>query len=215
VHAQGTTTGEAVAAIISGVGKTTSDVPIGAHILENRLEALQARQAIETKSSNNRIEGNTALGTTTRPADILVRHGLDNVLVRNWIQDGRLLVGDERSVAVGNQISGSRHGPVLGVKAGDITGDELRAGVSGYPISEDARVITQLAVDEIGWRYSSWNLKPVRTSIEAQDQVTWPVRESLVDPDQVTYSETTSWSPIPAAPSQLAANQVGPFAPQP
>jgi hypothetical protein len=212
VHAQGATTVDTIAGIISGVGKGTSDVPIRAHILENLVEALTVRQAIELKSSNNRVEGNTVVGTSTRPADILVRHGLDNVLVRNWVEDGRLLVGDERSVAVRNRVTGSRHDPVLGVKAGDITGDELRAGVSGYPISEDARVVAQEAVGEIGWRYEGWGMGPMRTRVEAQDRGTWPVRETLVAPGEVTYPETTDWAPMPAAsPSRLSATQVGPF----
>jgi hypothetical protein len=214
VHGQGVPPTDDGAAIIVGTGKATSAVTIGALVLENRVEALNARQAIETKSSGNRIEGNTVVGGA-KPGDILVRHGLDNVLVRNWVQNGRVLVGDERSVAVRNRTSGSRYDPVLGVKAGDITGDQLRAGVSGYPISEDARVITQEAVDEIGWRYEGWDLKPLRTSVEAQDRATWPVRPSFVDPDQVAYSDATSWGPTPAAPVELTTGQVGPFAPQP
>jgi hypothetical protein len=78
-----------------------------------------------------------------------------------------------------------------------------------------ARVTTQEAVDDIGRRYSGWDPKPPGTSVEVQDQATWPVRESFIDPGQVTCLSTTSWSPMPTAPIELSALQVGPFASQP
>ena len=62
VHGQYGSDSDAIAAIIAGMGKGTSATPIAAHILENRVEGLSARQAIETKSSGNRIERNTVVG---------------------------------------------------------------------------------------------------------------------------------------------------------
>ena len=143
----------------SGVGRTTSDKVIGAHILENLVEDNRLRQAIEVKSSGNRIEGNTVIGAE-KPADILVRHELDNVFVGNWVENGRLLIGDMRTLAVRNWVGGKKFSPCIGVKAGDITGNQLRAGVIGYPIREGARLIPPTrALFELGWRYPDWNLK--------------------------------------------------------
>jgi hypothetical protein len=210
VHGQVGSDSEAIAAIISGVGRGTSATPIGAHIIENLIEDIRVRQAIETKSSGNRIEGNTVIGTE-KPADILVRHGLDNVLIGNWVEDGRVLVGDMRSVAVRNWVGGKRFLPCIGVKAGDITGNQLRAGKIGYPISEDARLIANEGIVDLGWRYSDWNLKPLATAIEAHNQKTWPVKITRCDSNQITYATTTSFSPMPPAPRQLTTADVGPF----
>jgi hypothetical protein len=210
VHGQYGSDSDAIAGIIAGTGKGTSATPIAAHILENRVEQMSARQAIELKSSGNRVEGNTVVGVT-KPADILVRHGLDNVLVSNWVENGRLLVGDTRTVAIRNRVSGSKFSPCIGVKAGTITGEQLRQGTSGYPISEGARLIANEAKVELGWRYSDWNLMPLATSLEAHNQAQWPIKVTLADPTQVSYLPATDFGPLPAAPQQLTRANVGPF----
>jgi hypothetical protein len=199
-----------VAAMIAGTGKATSAVEIGAHFLENLVERTEGRQTIELKSSANIVEGNTSIGTNQRAGDLLVRHGLDNVFLRNWVESGRLLVGDERTVAVRNLCTGA-HGPCVGVKAGTLTGDDLRRGQSGYPISENARLVANEAVVELGWRYG-WNRKPVGTRIEAHDEGRWAIRRTLVDPGEVSISAATDYGPLPAAPRKLTAAAVGPFA---
>jgi hypothetical protein len=201
-----------VAGIIAGSGKTTSLIKIEAHIHENLLENLQGRQAIETKSSNNRVEGNTVIGTSSRPADILVRHGLDNVLAGNWVIDGRVLVNDQRSVAIRNHVSGKRHGPCIGVKAGTLRGDELRAGQKGYPIAEHNRIIANEGEISVGWRASDWGKKPIGTKIEAHDRTKWPVKLTFADANEVTYLTSTDYKLMPAAPRQLSRADVGPFA---
>ena len=210
VHGQVGADSEAVAAIISGIGKGTSALPINAHILENLVEGLSARQAIEVKSSGNRVVRNTVIGGT-KPADILVRHGFDNLFVGNWVENGRLLVGDMRSVAVRNRVGGKRYKPCLGVKAGTLTGNELRTGVIGYPVSEGARLIANDAVIELGWRYNDWNLAPVATCIEAHDQALWPIRTTLCASTQVTHLPATDFSLPATAPRQLTTADVGPF----
>jgi hypothetical protein len=211
VHGQYGSDSEAVAAIIAGVGKGTSATPIAAHILENRVEGLSARQAIETKSSGNRIERNTVVGAT-KPADVLVRHGLDNVFVGNWIENGRLLVGDVRTVAVRNRVEGRKFQPCIGVKAGTLTGEQLRLGVIGYPISEGARLIANEGMVELGWSYTGWNLMPLATSIEAHDQARWPVKTTLCDPLQVVNLPETDIGALPEPPRELTVAEVGPFA---
>lgn len=214
IHGQFPDDNQGVAAIISGLGKNTSALPIGAHILENLLEGLSARQAIETKSSSNRIERNTVIGGS-RPGDVLVRHGLDNVLIGNWVENGRLLVGDRGSIAAYNRVGGTRHEPCLGVKAGTLTGDQLRTGMVGYPISEGARLIANQAVIDLGWHYDGWTLMPLATSIEAHDQAQWPVVMTLCDPLQVTYSDTTDPGLPAVTPQRLTSADVGPFAQPP
>jgi nitrous oxidase accessory protein NosD len=201
-----------VAAVICGTGKATSATRIGARVVENVVERIRARQAIELKSSGNVVEGNTALGNARWPADVLVRHGTDNVFLRNWVEDGRLLLVDERSLAVGNRCAGSRHGPCLGVMAGTLTGDDQRRGRKGYPISEDARVVANEAVVDVGWRYAGYGRRPLRTRIEAHDRARWPVRETFVDPGQVAYAAATDLGPMPAPPRRLTPAEVGPFA---
>jgi hypothetical protein len=173
-----------VSAIVAGSSKATSLIQIEAHIHENLTENLQGRQAIELKSSNNRVEGNTVIGTSQRPADVLVRHGLDNILASNWVIDGRVLVNDKRSIAVRNHTTGKRHGPCIGVKAGTLTGDDLRAGNSGYPIAENARLIANKGDISVGWRSPDWNRKPIGTKIEAHDRAKWPVIPTHANSDR-------------------------------
>jgi hypothetical protein len=201
-----------VAGMMIGDSKETSATPIRAHVLENLVEGLVVRQAIELKSSGNRVEGNTTLGTETDAADLLVRHGTDNVFVGNWVEDGRLLLQDARSVAVRNCCTGTRFAPRIGVTAGTISGDDLRRGISGYPFSEDARVVANEAVVEIGWRFPGRGRKPVRTRVEAQDKARWPVLESFVDPWEVAHGEVTDYDPLPEAPRRLTRADVGPYA---
>jgi hypothetical protein len=203
---------DTAAGIMSGNSKDTSARQIGAHILENLVEGLVVRQAIELKSSGNRVEGNTTVGTWVEAADILVRHGTDNVFVGNWVEDGRLLLQDERSLAVRNCCVGSLHLPRIGVTAGTISGDDLRRGVDGYLCSEDARLVANEALVEIGWRFPGRGRKPVRTRVEGQDKARWAVVESFVDPWEVTYAEGAEYGPLPEAPRRLTPADVGPFA---
>jgi hypothetical protein len=206
-----------VAAMIAGTGKSTSAVEIGAHFLENLVERTEGRQTIELKSSANIVEGNTSIGTNQRAGDLLVRHGLDNVFLRNWVESGRLLVGDERTVAVRNLCTGA-HGPCVGVKAGTLTGDDLRRGQSGYPISEGARLVANETAIELGWRFDgTWPRRPVGTRIEAHDTGRWPVRQTTrgtpsLGTVEATVVPTTDYGPLPAAPRRLTAAEVGPFA---
>jgi hypothetical protein len=210
VHRQTGFDREANSAIISGLGRGTSATQIGAHILENLVEDVRVIQAIETRSSGNRIEGNTVIGAEN-PADILVRHGLDNVFVGNWVENGRLLVGDIRSVVVRNRVGGKSFLPCIAARAGEVTGNQLRAGTAGYPISEGARLIANEASIELGWRELEWQLKPLATTIEAHNRKTWPVKITFCDSRQITYAATTSYSPLPPAPRRLTSADVGPF----
>jgi hypothetical protein len=215
VHDQGTPANPlAVANIIIGVTGGTSATVTGAKIVENLVEKAKARQAIECKASGNVLEGNTVVGTAKQPGDLLVRFGTDNVFLRNWVENGRLLLCDKQSIAVGNRCTGSLFKPCIGVKAGTSTADEMRSGgdTGAYLISEDARLIANESAVHVGWRYSTWSVKPRRTQIEIHDRSRFPVAQTLADPGEVTYADGSGWNPMPAAVKRLVPSDVGPLA---
>lgn len=149
--------------LIFGSDKGTSDDEIGGVARYLLIEtAAGNRNAAEIKASAVRFENIVAPG-----GRVYTRHGKGNQLV-NCI--ARLVLANEDAALIG--CVGEGEGGLVGIKAGGITGDELRQGKKGYPIGIDARLIACSGLHVIGFAQGdgpAWSRPPRGSAVYRPD----------------------------------------------
>jgi len=126
----------------------------------NRLESSEQHQHIELKSTGNRIIGNTSLQGRTL-ANVFSRHGPGNYFALNWMIGSSSVIGaaDKGTILVMN------HGKAA-IRAGEISGDQLRAGAKGIVYAEDTIVALHDGPIVMGWNQGMGKVAPQRTVLE-------------------------------------------------
>jgi hypothetical protein len=156
IHGQvpGAEAGTPRANLIFGSDKQTSDEEIGGVARYILIETASSnRNAAEIKATSVRYENIVAPG-----GRVYTRHGLRNQLVSCI---ARLLLANEDAALVGCVADGA--GGLVGIKAGGITGDELRHGQKGYPIGADALLIACEGLHVVGFAQGdgpAWSRPP-------------------------------------------------------
>jgi hypothetical protein len=140
--------------LIFGSDKQTSDEEIGGVARYIPIETTSSnRNAAEIKATSVRYENIVAPG-----GRVYTRPGLRNQLVSCM---ARLLLVNEDAALVGC-VAGGADG-LVGIKAGGITGDELRHGQKGYPIGADALLIACEGLHVVGFAQGdgpAWSRPP-------------------------------------------------------
>jgi hypothetical protein len=148
----------------------------------------------------------TVIGGDT-PGDLYVRHGSRFQAIACWVQDGRLLLGDDDAVAIACVTTG-KHGATLGFRKGNGTGPEATAGKATYPLARNCRAVAHRGSVDTAWSNGTgpqWKDLPQGTVLEgiAKAQV------SGGGPARFVPLAT----PLPADPARLLTPaEVGPAA---
>jgi hypothetical protein len=156
IHGQvpGAEAGTPRANLIFGSDKQTSDEAIGGVARYILIETTSSnRNAAEIKATSVRYENIVAPG-----GRVYTRHGLRNQLVSCM---ARLLLANEDAALVGCVADGADG--LVGIKAGGITGDELRRGQKGYPIGVDALLVACEGLHVVGFTQGdgpAWSKPP-------------------------------------------------------
>ena len=163
LHHQGSPPSDRNAWIYIGESRGTSALNQQALIQYNRLENAHHHQNIELKSSNNRVIGNTCVEGKA-VANNFVRHGVGNYFALNWMIGSSAVVGasDRNTILIMN------HGRAA-IRAGQISGDQLRAGAKGIVYAEDTIVALHDGPIDLGWNLGVDRMAPQRTYIEDCD----------------------------------------------
>jgi hypothetical protein len=161
LHDQGTAPVDRNAWIYVGESKATSLLSQQCLIQYNRLESSKRHQHIELKSTSNRVIGNTSVQGRVL-ANLYSRHGPANYFALNWMVGKDSVVGaaDRSTILVRN------HGKAA-IRAGEISGDQLRAGAKGIVYAEDTIVSLHDGPIVLGWNQGYGIIAPQRTIIEA------------------------------------------------
>ncbi|MFL6097916.1 MAG: glycosyl hydrolase [Blastococcus sp.] len=189
--------------------------PHGGFVIElNLVEDWAGVTGIELKSSGNTLRYNTLLGASGRDVRISVRHGDDNILAANWLENASLQVDDLRTIVVMNKTTGTLNTPLARVKAGNITPaafDQITTGGAGqYPYSDGARIIRHQGDILVGDRPNGIEtLPPLGTTVE-ECTGTVTVGAGLTPAATYTTVATSSWTAWPNPAAKLARTDVGP-----
>jgi hypothetical protein len=117
----------------------------------------------------------TLIGGDT-PADLYVRHGARFQAIACWVQDGRLLLGDDDALALACVTAG-KHGSALGFRKGNASGPDVTKGKGTYPYARNCRGVAHKGDVDTSWSNGSgpdWTDQPQGTVLEgiAKSQVT-------------------------------------------
>jgi hypothetical protein len=156
-HDQGTPPSDRNAWIYIGQDRQTSRNEQNCFILYNRTESAHRHHHIEMKSSENMIVGNTGV-KGRKVANYFVRHGMDNYFALNWMIGQGSCVGasDLRTILVKNQ-------GLAAIRAGEISGNEMRSGEKGIVYAEDTKLCLHDGDIDLGWNNGSGTKPPLRT----------------------------------------------------
>jgi hypothetical protein len=160
LHDQGTPPSNRLAWIYIGSDRTTSLLSQECLVRYNRFESSVWHQHAELKSKDNRVIGNTNVQGGIL-ANLYNRHGPANYFALNWIVGDESVIGasDKSTILIMN------HGRAA-IRAGQISGDQLRAGAKGIVYAEDTIVALHDGPIEMGWNQGAGPIAPKRTILE-------------------------------------------------
>lgn len=177
--------------------------PAAARVHHNLIENVKDG-GIHLKSAKNQVYANTLINGEA----IAVRHGPDNTLSDNWLENSlSLIVRDLNCIAKGNKLVGCRHGLLVfggNLSSAQVAGSRLSAS---YPFAENCQLIDNDAnLTAIGRTYSSFKPRlPATNTIVSGHK--GPIR---YETDRNTRVTSTSQSKSGGNARKLSPGQVGP-----
>lgn len=182
-----------------GTSKEASALPIAPYVGRTLVDGSVKHDGVELKTSSAVIEDVTVVG-----CDLMQRHGKIGLrAVSCWAENGRIQLNDGGASAI-SCVTGTTEDACLAIVAGTISGDQLRAGTSGYPYAVNAHAEHHRGLVMVGWARPGWNRPPVNSTYAACPSV-------RIAPG-VQAKEIAPSGAAPAPARKLTPGQVGPEA---